>query len=317
MQWQHDSVGTIDATGQWLVMRVTHFSIFDCNLGTTLTLSNLFVYLLDLIRSDAACSAGAAGCFINTKSGQLREWVQLPAVNILGESVAPQLGYSTARANPSEVIDLELNLDYDPQFLQVADYLYFELYIEGEKTDTFTFPADPDGDGEVGRFRYFWDGRNAMGELLPPGVYEYAVRVRVPYTAEYYWSPTVRRFGSRPVIPTGVTTERTRSEWLHGTVELNTQIENAFGNGWVLESHQQLAADEAGRILITEGDSITEYYNGLADNLYGRRQYNLPQPRVTGPAASVTIASQPLSGTHVSGTINSDTTWTASNSPYM
>ncbi|MCC6608010.1 MAG: FG-GAP repeat protein [Anaerolineae bacterium] len=317
LQWEHKGVGTVDETGQWLVMHVTHFSMYDCNAGVTqLTLGNLLASLLDWLRSNGSCTAGTPGCFIDAKSGQLREWIQLPAVSILGESVAPQLGYSTARANPSAVIDIELNLNYDAQFVDIADYLYFELYIEGEKTDTFTFSVAPDENGEVGRFRYFWDGRNALGELLPPGIYEYAVRVRIPYTAEYYWS-NISLFGQRRVTPTGVTTEATRSEWLYGTVELNTQVDSALGSGWVLEGHQHLTADEAGRILVTEDDNITEYYNGLVSSLYGRRQYNLPQPPVVGPAASVTISPQPAFGTHVSGTIASNTNWTTVNSPYI
>ncbi len=61
----------------------------------------------------------------------------------------------------------------------------WQLYIEGERTDNFTFAADLDSSGEVGRFRFFWDGRNAQGAELPPGIYNYAMRVRIPYTAQY------------------------------------------------------------------------------------------------------------------------------------
>ena len=158
--------------------------------------------------------------FIN-KSGQVREWIELPGVNVLGEMMAPTLAYNTAYAYPSAVIDTRLDLSFDPAVTTGGEYVEFELYIEGEKTENFTFAADANTSGEVGRYRLLWDGRDAQGQLVSPGVYAYAVKMSVPYEGEYYWSQT-GTFGGPPDLsrPTGVTVTATQNYWDVGT-ELN------------------------------------------------------------------------------------------------
>ena len=46
-------------------------------------------------------------------------------------------------------------------WFQMGDHLGWELFIEGQRTDAFTFDADLSQTGEVGRYRYLWEGRNA------------------------------------------------------------------------------------------------------------------------------------------------------------
>ena len=61
------------------------------------------------------------------------------------------------------------------------------FYMEGEKTDAFTFAVN-ELSGEIGRYRYLWDGRDAQGQRLPPGVYAYAARFIIPHRTQYCYA---------------------------------------------------------------------------------------------------------------------------------
>ena len=316
LQWEHVGVGKVDDAGTWVVMYVEHFSNFDCNAPGSLP--GIDGGLDDLTNEDDRCSVNEPGCIINLKSGRMREWVELPPVNLMGQAVAPRLAYDTNRAYPSEVIDLSLNVDVDPVRTQVYGYIQFELYVEGQKTDSMTLAADPDrmvsenpdSTVEVGRYRYLWDGRNAQGKRLPPGIYAYAARLSVPYRGEYYWSST-GRFGGPPDLnrPTGVFVTTTQDYRIEGTIALNTQVDSALGSGWVLEGQQRLTEDEAGRIVVAAAGEVDEYYFELKNRLGDVTQYGTDEPAVTGPAAEVVIAPPPANGIRISGTLTTDTTW--------
>jgi len=160
LQWEHEGIGTVDVSGDWLVMYITHFSNYDPNYPI---LPKIQLDADDETNEGKPCGGGEEGCYINVRSGEVQEWIDLPSVNVLGEPVAPALSYNTSRANPSEVIDIQLDISFDPQLIgDIGDYVQFELYIEGKKSDSFTFQIEVDGNGEVGRYRYLWDGRNML-----------------------------------------------------------------------------------------------------------------------------------------------------------
>ncbi|HYN89375.1 MAG TPA: hypothetical protein VER55_12640, partial [Ardenticatenaceae bacterium] len=316
LQWEHAGTGIVDESGDWVVMHVTHFSMYDCNdpvVGARLDSS-----IEDMTEEDAPCCADAPGSLINIRSGHLRESLpHLPAVEVLGEQVAPKLIYNSNRANPQAIIDVSLSLDFDPLNIRIKNYIGFELFVEGQKTDTFTFAAPLDGNGEVGRYRYLWDGRNAQGERLPPGVYEYAVRLSFNYRGEYCYALN-GVFGNPPDCINGATgrgIDGFRDFWARGTVVLSGS-EPGFGAGWVLDGHQTVHEDQGGRILVGDGDELAEYYFDVADNLAGLGQYSTEQPRVAGPASAIAVPPPPSGGTAVSGTITADTTWSPAGSPY-
>lgn len=315
-QWEHEGVATVDVTGEWLTMQVTHFSNHDPNFPVVTRLSNIYANTEDETEEDDACADGEEGCFINLKSGVLRDWISLPPVSVVGDSEAPQLTYSTSRANPSAVIDIKLDVDSFGN--TIADKLTWELYIEGQKTDQFTFAANLDVDGEVGRYRYLWDGHNALGELLPPGMYAFAVKIAIPYEAEY--CRTTRRFGDFSCAGnsgTGVFTTVTKDVWTYGEVALNSQLDSSLGAGWSLQDQQFLYEDEAGRILATNGDALTQHYFDLNDQLDGRQIYNNVQPASQGPASVDFPALVTSGGTVVNGVIDTNTTWTLAQSPFI
>lgn len=315
LQWEHEGVAEVDDTGQWVVMRVSHFSNHDPNFPTVR--SGFDVTPSPKDGCDGYCSAGASGSFIDYKSGRLQEWIDLPETNVMGDSVALQLHYNTARAQPSFVIDVEL--DAEVQGNINTDQIQWQLYIEGERTDNFTFAADLSSSGEIGRFRFFWDGRNAQGEELPPGIYSYAMRIRIPYEAEYC-GVVGNIFGNDPDCdnqPTGRYTTATEEQWVFGIVPLAGTPDPSLGDGWMLTGQQRLYADEAGNILVTDARNQAEYHSALADRLEGRGQYNNVQPQVLGPSAAVPVPELPTSGTFVSGVINANTTWTMAQSPYI
>jgi len=316
LQWEHVGVGVVDAGGAWVVMQVEHFSNFDVNLPVSPP--GFEGGIESDSENDGECCTGEDGSFIGLKSGQVREWIELPGVNVLGEMMAPTLAYNTAYAYPSAVIDTRLDLSFDPAVTTGGEYVQFELYIEGEKTENFTFAADANTSGEVGRYRLLWDGRDAQGQLVSPGVYAYAVRMSVPYEGEYYWSQT-GTFGGPPDLsrPTGVTVTATQNYWDVGTVELNPQTDSALGSGWVLEDVQRLYVDDADQIVIADGSELTEYTLERPANEVVIPQYDVSPPPVTGPAAAIALLPPPATFTAVSGTLAVDTTWTSSNSPYV
>ncbi|MCP5101024.1 MAG: hypothetical protein GY943_36200, partial [Chloroflexi bacterium] len=313
LQWEHESVAIVDDTGEWVVMQTTHFSNHDPNFP--ILASDFDVSATDKTENDDSCADGESGCFINLQSGSLREWIDLPMVNVAGDSAGPQLAYNTDRANPSAIIDVQFDINLVGSV--IAEHMTWELYIEGEKTDTLTFASNLSQVGEVGRYRYMWDGRNALGELLPPGVYPYAVKIGLTYGAEYCRGPNSRFGADACVEGTEFYVPASQDMWVYGEVTLNTQQENGLGAGWVIEGQQSIYEDEAGRVLIAEDDALTQYYFDFKDLLSGAAAYSAAQPTVVGPASVDFPVTEISGGTDVSGIININTTWTMAQSPYV
>ena len=277
-QWEHAGIGTVEPTGQWIETAISHFSNYDLNFPGTLSDVEIDVGGDEFDpdseqdkpgdEEDEECGAGSGGCFINFKSGTVHEWVDTPPLNILGDWVGQQLSYSTDQANPSEVIDVRVTLKDTGSVLSYG-YMGYELHIEGYKTATHYVPVSLNATGELGRFRYFWDGRNAQGDLLPPGAYPYRVKLTFPYLAEYC-RPFGGIFGNEPNCITGGTGRYVRAEkvvWSEGTVTLHGTEDSPYGTGWVLNGQQQLFEDEAGNILIADGGRHDEFYFPQKDQL--------------------------------------------------
>ena len=254
--WEHEGFGMVDETGDWVVMTVTHFSNYDCNytvsvppVGDSPPPPPTNQTAED---EPGTCSEGTTHCFIDFKSGTFTEDYLLPPVPVLGQDVAPRLLYSSRRAYPNAVIDLEFAVDAPA----ALGYTEFELFIEGRKTDNLVLSTSP---GAAHRYRYWWDGRDAQGRRLPSGIYPYQAVLRVPYGTQYYQA---YRFGGQliPTQPTGRTVEATYDYGVSGTILLDAEPDSPFGAGWVLAGQQRLSKDEAGRILISDGQRNDRFY---------------------------------------------------------
>lgn len=143
MAWEHEGVGIVDATGEWLVMTVEHFSPFDCN--DPVTPPDFEGDSDDETQGDgtSGCAGGEENaCFIDYKTGRFQEDYSLPAVTALGQDIAPRLVYTSRRANPNTVIDIAFTLQSVTPVTELGDYVEFTLYINGQKTDTFSLAAD-------------------------------------------------------------------------------------------------------------------------------------------------------------------------------
>jgi RHS repeat-associated protein len=271
-RWEHAGTGVVDASGDWVEMAITHFSNYDCNSpwGRPVPPPPPPMGEPGTPGANPGCAGGGGtgrrcqveedGCAIGLKSGLLREEYALPATDVLGKKVAPKLSYDTRRANPGEVIDINLTLDYD-QSVELGDYVIFELYIEGQKTQRYTISSDLVM-GEVGRYRYFWDGRDVQGNLMPPGVYQYAAKLSVPYRSQYCYSLN-GIFGNPPDCEngaTGVFIEGADEVWLYDTIELNSQPDSVLGAGWELQGLQRLDENEVGQILVSSDGLNEEFY---------------------------------------------------------
>lgn len=261
-------------------------------------------------------------------------------MTVLGQEMAPTLTYRSNRAVPNQVIDIPLTLNPDQSVEFTSHSISFELYIEGNKTDNFTFDADLQA-GEVGRFRYLWDGRDGQGQLLPPGIYEYVVKLGIPYRAQYCYALN-GIFGNPPDCINGATgVYRTEMDetWLQGTIQLDPQPDSPYGSGWVVSGQQRLYQDSSGRIMIADGTRMDEFWTfqtfGGADVAHLQTQLGQEllraQATVLQPAApakeeallSDTDASTTYTenktavSTEVCGTLSTDTRWSPENSPYV
>ena len=272
-QWEHVSDTYIDASGQWVVMPITQYVPAAAPAAVVAQQQQLrqrrasasaapipFIFFPPWMVFDPnypisrpngggkiragggapnPCPASVKGCVIDVKAGRLREQVTLPAVTVLGGAVAPTLRYNTSRAQPVEVVDTQFSLNPDPGFTY-NNYLRYELLIEGQSTGTYVI-ANTLTPGQTGRFRYLWDGRDAQGNPLPPGLYSYAVKISVPYVAQYcaaqgfFGSPCSGRF--LPAFTTGFETY-----WTSGVVALTAETSTPLGTGWKFRG--PAAADE-------------------------------------------------------------------------
>ena len=258
-QWEHAGTGVVEASGQWVEMQVIHFSNYDCN--DPIAEPDLEIDVEQYDEEDAPCN-GEEGCFISYNSGTFEEWVDLPPVMVMGEPVAPQLRYNSDRAYATEVIDLGVNVA-SVNDAQLGNYIQWELYIAGERTETYTFDASLTVGSEIGRYRYLWDGRDAQGEALPPGVYNYTINLYIPYIGQYCYALD-GIFGNPPDCTngaTGIFVNAVKQEVVRGTVTLLGEPDSPFGTGWALNGLQRLYEDEQGQIVIDEGDAHpVEYY---------------------------------------------------------
>lgn len=331
LQWEHAGTGVVDASGTWVVMTVTHFSNYDCNdpIAPPYIMSDIKDRSDD---NDDDCEPGANRCFVGFKSGILEEDISLSAVNIAGEAIAPRLLYNSQRAYPEEVIDLEFSLNVGT-YMQLGNYIGFELYVEGEKTDSFFFSSDLQN-GELGRYRYLWDGRDVQGNLLPFGVYEYAVRFSIPYYGEYCYALD-GIFGNPPDCEngsTGIFVNAVNEMWARGTVELDSQQDNLLGAGWLLDGQQQLYENERGHIMVTDGENVSQFYfpqkdllsNDAAGDKISLQRHPLVEQHLSELRTPNTVPVfepsyvnyQAPQDTSVCGTLDTDTTWTAGAMPY-
>lgn len=277
LEWEHAGTGVVDPSGVWIEMEITHFSNYDCNdpinppgigpgdPGEGDNGNEVPPRINQGGRppkddDEEPCGAGTSGCYINIQSGEFEEWVELPSVIVLNEAMAPQLRYDTGRVINSSVIDVDLVLEYDENNVEVGDYLQYELYIAGERTDLFTFMVE--NPKQAGRYRYYWDGQDAQGRILPPGAYEYEVLIRVPYVGQYCYALN-GIFGNPADCvngATGVFVDADATIRYAGMATVEGDPANAFGNGWVLDGQQRLHQDEDGNILISDGRRNDEFY---------------------------------------------------------
>jgi hypothetical protein len=86
--WEHEGFGLVDASGEWVVMSLSHFSNYECNY-TVLVPPNSDPPPPPTNQTAPAtdpgvCADGSQNCFIDFKSGTFKEDYALPAVKVLG-----------------------------------------------------------------------------------------------------------------------------------------------------------------------------------------------------------------------------------------
>ncbi len=348
--WEDAGDVFVDETGEWLVMQVTHFSNFDPN--SPVTANTVEVTASDETKkSGENCATDCDSSEIDIATGVLKQEFSLPTVNVLDTPMGVTLNYDSQRANPTAVIDIELGMQelVANAAQQVDGVLQAELFIEGESTDQFSFElGELEQDGEIGRFRYFWNGRDSQGQQVPPGVYNYVVRVKVPFQAQFFGT-TNGLFGGPPdpTQPLGVFTTSTVDRFVSGSVLIGSNATNPYGTGWQVANVQRLYQAEDGSILIDDGDhTLTQYlfpFNDLTAETpqvrtfgaevgsgkweVGSEEWRVESgenaladdaPRNTHHAIRTTHHAPRITpSTIITSDIITDTVWTAANSPYL
>ncbi len=309
LQWEHAGSGVVSPDGVWVVMQVTHFSNYDCNAVNrlqrdldTLTDGGKSPVVIDRSPdangpgSNPAQKQGASSVLM--QNGALRQEFPLPPVTALGLPRAIDLQYDSVNGAPSALIDLEINFSkLNKALTDLASFIQVELFIGGAKVDTFVFAVgEVASDGEVGRLRFVWDGRDAEGRLMPPGSYRYTARLGIATTFELT-QPVGGIFGGEPdpTFPTGLSRQGTLVTEHAGVVVLGSGDDDAFlGRGWQITGQQRLFTSEDGQVLIDDGHFVKSRFNASQLNQL-EIQDVVRTSRAFSPDAWEAASGQPLS----------------------
>lgn len=203
--------------------------------------------------------------------------------------------------------------------------------VQGRRVGTYTF-ANAILVGEVGRFRYLWDVRDAQGNTVPPGIYEYKVKFSIPYRAQYCGAsglifgnppdcihfPTHRYVGLNSLSLKAQVAEKQRT--LVDNFEFLTTYGLASADRNIPRRNVDISIAAAKPQLIARPNNAT---NGFLEQ---HEQSSISEKHITSPqehglssASPITSSSTLASGptTDVCGTISVNTTWTLAGSPYV
>ncbi|MEM9774346.1 MAG: FlgD immunoglobulin-like domain containing protein, partial [Chloroflexota bacterium] len=338
--WEHAGTGTVDENGEWLVLQVTHFSTYDCNDPVVPADENGAQPAAEDLSDDdqpepdgdcppnpmtpcdeaPTCEDAKENlCILDLKTGKFTEKINLPNINTIGGPMSPDLIYGTGSVVPNEITDIQLSIGQGPN-TQLGDYVRFRFFVEGTLTDRFTFELDLEGN-DAGRYRYLWDGKDENGNPVPSGIYTYQVLLQIPYETEYcyaldgiFGNPPDCEFGRTGRFLTGI-----EDVWLEGTIEIDSQVDSAYGAGWRVDGVQELYENEEGQILIVDGDDKSEFYFAGKNLLFPFRRVTNDQPNLlisnqnlSKPSISIDRSSSQsqINSTSVCGEVITNTVWT-------
>lgn len=177
--------------------------------------------------------------------GHLVEEHVFPAFTELGQPWSARLVYSSAAANPT--VTLRGHIDYNST--RPVERTIFQFAIEGRNIEAV---FNRSFDNEKQNATYFWDGANALDELMPTGTYAYSVRAislnaDAPIAISAVFGGAATQTFSNLTYP-GLTA--LTSGVLNDRVSLLNYVDSPLGAGWWLAEDHRLHFDPDGCVLL-------------------------------------------------------------------
>ncbi|MFH1868598.1 MAG: carboxypeptidase regulatory-like domain-containing protein, partial [Candidatus Omnitrophota bacterium] len=247
--WQAEGMGVITPDGNWAEFEITHFSPYDLNCASVASGKAGAADMgkqesQEQVNPDAAKDPGEARILV--KDGSVSIDYTLPSVRSLGRATALTLTYNSSTVNSNLLIGT--SAIFNPGLLLKPETTTFDVNFAGE-IHKVTFQGEEWDTHQ----RILLDTKNARGEMLETGNYQYSIKLSNEYQTEY---ATAEYFGGPPVAGTGVFAPELESLTtpISARVVVNNQTESAFGAGWSLDGLQRIHSNPDGTLLLTEGD---------------------------------------------------------------
>ncbi|MCO6439118.1 MAG: hypothetical protein J5J06_18660 [Phycisphaerae bacterium] len=256
LAWEHESMGTVTADGEWVEYQVVHFSPRDCNLGrTSPTGSGEPGDAEDTTsdqraeRNNQPCGSVPTGSRVDVGDGHLIVEHLTPSYTTLGRRRTVALQYNSPVPAGGVVLELTYDISLTRTLLPERQRLIAE--IGGNRVERTYEPVDGPA-----TFAFRWDGRDPMGQLLPTGTYPYTLTLVNEYETTF---ATVNEFGGAAQGDTGVTADEYlgMESSFTGSVVLpepdDTLINNPYGYGWGIVGLHRLTVS-GNQAVIVGGD---------------------------------------------------------------
>ena len=165
----------------------------------------------------------------------------------MGTSNGLSLTYRTDTVNVGPVLGIRESNNLSAA--NMPTQMTFKVDVEGVEHETH-FAAEQ-GDYAMA---YYFDGKNAQGEILKTGAYKVNYAISNNYGKNFY---TTGSFGGAPLTNTGVPVPDTVS--YTNTTErdliINNQIDSIYGAGWGLSGVERLYPDpdDPDSVLLIQG----------------------------------------------------------------
>ncbi|MBK8098040.1 MAG: hypothetical protein IPK26_13085 [Planctomycetes bacterium] len=193
---------------------------------------------------------------VDTQEGFLDEVIGLPGFREFDADWSLHLAYASNTASPT--VTLRGQGSYAQANNRPVERTLFRFALEGRVIEA-AFDRSTAAQRPIARF--FWDGRNALGELMPTGSYPFTmdittlnanVPVAVPAT---FGGTSVRTFAA--TYPGQL---QLRATQVADRVVLVNQRASAYGAGWSIEEEDRIHIDADGCLVLTYGNGSYHRY---------------------------------------------------------
>lgn len=249
--WEPDGMAVVSADGQEVVYEARHLSSYDCNLPPWVQ-DQPGLSPNDPRRQRDPCGKGgtSGSSIVDLRTGHMRLDVEIPLGRSLDDGLAFGLVYQSSSVRPGAWVGGRR--DEKPEDLSATpEYAGIEVEAEGVRHRVY-LKAAPDDNWAA----WIWDGRNALGEVVPTGLYDAFLRVFWAVPAEY---GTASVFGGPATGRTGVMADEPveADAVFHARVPVVNGLESPVATGWHLRGIPRVYEHADGTILlVADGESL-------------------------------------------------------------